>query len=195
MIAQITKSLSIGSALALGFGALPKPADSQDYPFPRVVRPAYPQAYQPQVTYVAPADYQTVRPQVPVTTYLPILSIDPSTGCQVAYVQPVTTMERQVQAQPYTTYRPVFSRYESPPSGSTPVPVPKPEPTYYATAATSTTSPPRYTIVTSSDRVILVDNGTESWYELLNGTWQSRGTLPGGKNSGVNRTPSGSFVP
>ncbi len=57
--------------------------------------------YAPQVS------YRSVFTSVPVTTYRPITTINPCTGCPTTVVQPVTTYRMQPSLVPVTTYRPV----------------------------------------------------------------------------------------
>ncbi len=57
--------------------------------------------YAPQVT------YRSVFTSVPVTTYRPITTVNPCTGCPTTVVQPVTTYRMQPSLVPVTTYRPV----------------------------------------------------------------------------------------
>ena len=59
--------------------------------------------YVPQVT------YRSVFTSVPVTTYRPITTVNPCTGCPQTMVQPVTTYRMQPSLVPVTTYRPVAS--------------------------------------------------------------------------------------
>ncbi len=63
--------------------------------------------YKPQqcCRYVPQTCYRTVYTNVPVTTYRPISSCDPCTGCVTTCMKPCTTYQRQAQSVPYTTYR------------------------------------------------------------------------------------------
>ncbi len=61
--------------------------------------------YVPQVT------YRSVFTSVPVTTYRPITTVNPCTGCPQTMVQPVTTYRMQPSLVPVTTYRPVAACY------------------------------------------------------------------------------------
>ncbi|MCA9107664.1 MAG: hypothetical protein KDA83_19775, partial [Planctomycetales bacterium] len=61
------------------------------------------------VNYVPQTDYRTDWTQVPVTTYRPVTSADPVTGCTITCMRPCTTYEWRAQRVPVTTYRPVYS--------------------------------------------------------------------------------------
>ena len=63
--------------------------------------------YKPQqcCRYVPQTCYRTVYNNVPVTTYRPVSSCDPCTGCVTTCMKPCTTYQRQAQSVPYTTYR------------------------------------------------------------------------------------------
>jgi hypothetical protein len=67
----------------------------------------------PQVTqtasYLPQTCYRTQYVSVPVTTYRPVVSRDPCTGCPVTCMRPATCMVQQAQLVPYTTYRRVLS--------------------------------------------------------------------------------------
>lgn len=67
----------------------------------------------PQVTqtasYVPQTCYRTQYVNVPVTTYRPVVSRDPCTGCPVTCLRPTTSYVQQAQLVPYTTYRRVLS--------------------------------------------------------------------------------------
>ena len=49
--------------------------------------------------------YSTVWARKPVTTYRPVSSVDPCTGCQVTCMKPCTSYKYELQRVPYTTYR------------------------------------------------------------------------------------------
>ena len=61
------------------------------------------------VNYVPQTQYRTNWTQVPVTTYRPVTTSDPCTGCSVTCMKPCTSYRWQAQRVPYTTYRPVYS--------------------------------------------------------------------------------------
>lgn len=61
------------------------------------------------VNYVPQTCYRTQYVNVPVTTYRPVVSRDPCTGCPVTCCRPSTSYVRQAQLVPYTTYRRVLS--------------------------------------------------------------------------------------
>lgn len=67
----------------------------------------------PQVTqtasYVPQTCYRTQYVNVPMTTYRPVVSRDPCTGCPVTCLRPTTSYVQQAQLVPYTTYRRVLS--------------------------------------------------------------------------------------
>lgn len=56
--------------------------------------------------YVPQTCYRSECVNVPVTTYRPVSSCDPCTGCPVTTLRPTTSFVRQVRYVPYTTYRP-----------------------------------------------------------------------------------------
>lgn len=60
------------------------------------------------VNYVPYTAYRTCYKRVPVTTYRPVTTSDPCTGCTVTCMKPCTTYTYQQQRVPYTTYRPVY---------------------------------------------------------------------------------------
>ena len=60
------------------------------------------------VNYVPCTAYRTCYKRVPVTTYRPVTTSDPCTGCTVTCMKPCTTYTYQLQRVPYTTYRPVY---------------------------------------------------------------------------------------
>lgn len=51
--------------------------------------------------------YRTVYRQVPVTTYRPVTTCDPCTGCPRTVMQPCTSVTYQAQRVPVTTYKQV----------------------------------------------------------------------------------------
>lgn len=61
------------------------------------------------VNYVPQTHYRTTWARVPVTTYRPVTSSDPCTGCQVTCMKPCTSYTWQARRVPYTTFRPVYS--------------------------------------------------------------------------------------
>jgi hypothetical protein len=56
--------------------------------------------------YVPQTCYRSQCVNVPVTTYRPVSSCDPCTGCPVTTLRPTTSFVQQVRYVPYTTYRP-----------------------------------------------------------------------------------------
>lgn len=52
--------------------------------------------------------YRTTWARVPVTTYRPVASADPCTGCRTTVMRPCTTYRWEARRVPYTTYRPVY---------------------------------------------------------------------------------------
>src|ERR1700716_2807299 len=62
-----------------------------------------------QVNYVPQTCYRTVYSPVAVTSYRPITTTDPCTGCPVTSLSPVTTYVQRPVVVPYTTYRPVVT--------------------------------------------------------------------------------------
>lgn len=60
------------------------------------------------VNYVPYTAYRTCYKKVPVTTYKPVTTSDPCTGCTVTCMKPCTTYTNQCERVPYTTYRPVY---------------------------------------------------------------------------------------
>lgn len=60
------------------------------------------------VNYVPCTSYRTCYKKVPVTSYKPVTTTDPCTGCTVTCMKPCTTYTMQAQRVPYTTYRPVY---------------------------------------------------------------------------------------
>jgi hypothetical protein len=61
------------------------------------------------VNYVPQTSYRTNWVQVPVTSYKPVATTDPCSGCTVTCMRPCTTYRWQAQRVPYTSYRPVYS--------------------------------------------------------------------------------------
>jgi hypothetical protein len=62
-----------------------------------------------QVNYVPQTCYRTVCSPVPVTSFRPITTTDPCTGCPVTSLSPVTTIVQRPVVVPYTTFRPVVT--------------------------------------------------------------------------------------
>ncbi len=62
-----------------------------------------------QVNYVPQTAYRTEYRPVAVTSYRPITSSDPCTGCPVTSLAPVTNYVQRPVVVPYTTYRPVIT--------------------------------------------------------------------------------------
>jgi len=68
-----------------------------------------PTATRPMVVrYIPRTCYRTVWVSVPVTTYRPVNTCDPVTGCQVTCMRPCTSMTWQARRVPYTTFRAVY---------------------------------------------------------------------------------------
>ena len=61
------------------------------------------------VNYVPQTSYRTNWVQVPVTSYRPVATTDPVSGCKVTCMRPCTTYRWQAQRVPFTSYRPVVS--------------------------------------------------------------------------------------
>ncbi len=59
------------------------------------------------VQYVQQTSYRAEVVRVPVTTYQPVVTTDPCTGCPVTTMRPVITYVQQVRYRPVITYRPV----------------------------------------------------------------------------------------
>lgn len=59
------------------------------------------------VRYVPQTCYRSTWARVPVTSYRPVATTDPMTGCPVTCMKPCTTFTWQARRVPYTTYRPV----------------------------------------------------------------------------------------
>ena len=55
--------------------------------------------------YVPQTCYRTEYCNVPVTTYRPVTTCDPCTGCTTTTMKPCTTYQRQARQVPYTSYR------------------------------------------------------------------------------------------
>jgi len=81
------------------------------------------------VQYVQQTSYRAEVVQVPVTTYQPVVTSDPCTGCAVTTMRPVVTYVQQVRYRPVITYRPVVSASACCPTT-----------TYYAPACCPTTT-------------------------------------------------------
>jgi hypothetical protein len=76
---------------------------------PACPAPACPAPVAQQVNYVPQTCYRTVYRPVAVTSYRPITTADPCTGCPVTSLSPVTTYVQRPVVVPYTTYRPVVT--------------------------------------------------------------------------------------
>lgn len=86
------------------FGAAPLASAA-----PAAVDPCAPPQVTQTVNYVPQTCYRTQYVNVPVTTYRPVAGRDPCTGCPVTTLRPSTTVVRQAQLVPYTTYRRVLT--------------------------------------------------------------------------------------
>ncbi len=60
------------------------------------------------VQYVQQTSYRAEVVQVPMTTYQPVVTTDPCTGCATTVMRPVVTYVQQVRYRPVITYRPVL---------------------------------------------------------------------------------------
>lgn len=69
--------------------------------------------YAPQTVYAPQTAYRTVWRPVQVTTYRPLVAVDPWTGVLTTYFRPEVTMQWQAQQEATTAYRPILT-------GSTP---------------------------------------------------------------------------
>lgn len=76
---------------------------------PAAADPCAPPQITQTVNYVPQTCYRTQYINVPVTTYQPVVSRDPCTGCPVTCCRPSTSYVRQAQLVPYTTYRRVLT--------------------------------------------------------------------------------------
>jgi hypothetical protein len=59
--------------------------------------------------YVPQTSYRVQYVTVPVTTYRPVVSTDPCTGCQTTCMRPATCYQQQARYVPYTSYRIVYA--------------------------------------------------------------------------------------
>ncbi len=80
------------------------------------------------VQYVQQTSYRAEVVQVPVTSYQPVVTTDPCTGCATTVMRPVVTYVQQVRYRPVITYRPVVANACCPTT------------TYYAPACCPTTT-------------------------------------------------------
>ncbi|MCA9175358.1 MAG: hypothetical protein KDB14_12830 [Planctomycetales bacterium] len=62
------------------------------------------------VNYAPETVYTTSWVRVPVTTYRPVATLDPTTCCRVNYMQPSTSYVWQARRTPHVLYRPFLSR-------------------------------------------------------------------------------------
>ena len=62
------------------------------------------------VNYAPQTVYTTNWVRVPVTTYRPVATTDPTTCCRVNYMQPTTSYVWQARRQPHVVYKPFMSR-------------------------------------------------------------------------------------
>ncbi len=76
-------------------------------------QPTYTAAYAPCAgtvcQYVPITAYRQAVVNVPVTTYRPVCSADPQSGCPTTCLRPEVSYRPAIQAVPYTTYRLVYS--------------------------------------------------------------------------------------
>lgn len=86
-----------------------------------------PNGQQLVANYVPQTCYRVQYCPTPVTTYRPMTSCDPCTGCQTTCMRPVTQYVQQARYTPYTTYRIQYS-YAQPAC-------PNPATAYYAPVA------------------------------------------------------------
>ncbi|HEV2972217.1 MAG TPA: hypothetical protein VGY55_19745 [Pirellulales bacterium] len=107
------RSILAISCIAL---TLALPAETQACWLTHCFAPAAPAAPAlQQVNYVPQTSYRTVYSPVAVTSYRPITTADPCTGCPVTSLAPVTTYVQRPVVVPYTTYRPVITTVMMPP--------------------------------------------------------------------------------
>src|SRR5258708_2428379 len=115
---------------------------------PACPAPACPAPVAQQVNYVPQTCYRTVYRPVAVTSYRPITTADPCTGCPVTSLSPVTTYVQRPVVVPYTTYRPVVTTVLLPTAPACPCSPcatgacgVAPAPSYYAPAAIAAPAP------------------------------------------------------
>jgi hypothetical protein len=107
------RSILAASCIAL---TLALPVETQACWLTSCFAPAAPAApVAQQVNYVPQTCYRTVYSPVAVTSYRPITTADPCTGCPVTSMAPVTTYVQRPVVVPYTTYRPVITTVMMPP--------------------------------------------------------------------------------
>ena len=104
------------------------------------------------VNYAPETVYTTSWVRVPVTTYRPVTTTDPTTCSQVRYMQPATSYVWQARRQPHVIYKPFLSRianacaagpYAVPPGVAAPVAAPVATPgTAGPLVTTPSTMPP-----------------------------------------------------
>jgi hypothetical protein len=135
-------------AVACSGLVLALPAESQACWFTSCFHPApaacpAPVAPVQQVNYVPQTCYRTVCNSVPVTSYRPITTADPCTGCPVTSLSPVTTYVQRPVVVPYTTYRPVVTTVMMPVAPACPTcsACAAPATSYYAPAAVAAPAP------------------------------------------------------
>ncbi len=138
-------------AVACSGLVLALPAESQACWFTSCFHPApaacpAPVAPVQQVNYVPQTCYRTVYNPVPVTSYRPITTADPCTGCPVTSLSPVTTYVQRPVVVPYTTYRPVVTTVMMPVAPACPTcsacsACAAPATSYYAPAAVAAPAP------------------------------------------------------
>lgn len=93
-----------------------------------------PQGQQLVCNYVPQTCYRAQMVSVPVTTYRPVTSCDPCTGCQTTCMRPQVCYQQQVKYTPYSTYRLQYS-LQQPTCAATAT-------TYYAPVAAATYAAP-----------------------------------------------------
>ena len=93
-----------------------------------------PQGQQLVCNYVPQTCYRAQMVSVPVTTYRPVTSCDPCTGCQTVCMRPQVCYQQQVKYTPYSTYRLQYS-LQQPTCATTAT-------TYYAPVAAATYAAP-----------------------------------------------------
>ncbi len=93
-----------------------------------------PQGQQLVCNYVPQTCYRAQMVSVPVTTYRPVTSCDPCTGCQTVCMRPQVCYQQQVKYTPYSTYRLQYS-LQQPACATTAT-------TYYAPVAAATYAAP-----------------------------------------------------
>ncbi len=82
----------------------------------------------PRVTAARPTYYRTSWKQIPVTSYRPVTSRDPVTGCAVTVMKPCTTYSWQAERRRCGFFGRLFGLCETAPAASACCPTPCPDP-------------------------------------------------------------------